>query len=107
MRLGDGTDHSAERMRAGLAEVWPYSFELFEGDDLTRSLAARGIGVDPPSLREPWLATVRGVLAEAGLAEPETTWRPGGGRRGLHTESFGYLLAEMQHLHRSHPGATW
>ena len=31
----------------------------------------------------------------------------GGGRHGLHTEELGYLLAEMQHLHRSHPGATW
>jgi ring-1,2-phenylacetyl-CoA epoxidase subunit PaaC len=25
----------------------------------------------------------------------------------VHTEAFGYLLAEMQHLHRSHPGASW
>ena len=32
---------------------------------------------------------------------------PGGGRRGVHTEAMGYLLAEMQHLHRSHPGASW
>ncbi|MFD0567772.1 Phenylacetic acid catabolic protein [Kitasatospora saccharophila] len=34
-------------------------------------------------------------------------WRPGGGRRGLHTEAFGPLLAEMQALHRAHPGARW
>ena len=26
---------------------------------------------------------------------------------GLHTEHLGHLLAEMQHLTRSHPGATW
>jgi ring-1,2-phenylacetyl-CoA epoxidase subunit PaaC len=32
---------------------------------------------------------------------------PGGGRFGLHTEALGYLLAELQHLARSHPGATW
>ncbi|HEX6485682.1 MAG TPA: Phenylacetic acid catabolic protein [Nocardioidaceae bacterium] len=30
-----------------------------------------------------------------------------GGRRGVHTEQMGYLLAEMQHLARSHPGASW
>ncbi|HEX2130224.1 MAG TPA: Phenylacetic acid catabolic protein, partial [Actinophytocola sp.] len=29
------------------------------------------------------------------------------GRDGVHTESLGYLLAEMQHLARSLPGATW
>jgi ring-1,2-phenylacetyl-CoA epoxidase subunit PaaC len=30
-----------------------------------------------------------------------------GGRRGIHTEQMGFLLAEMQHLARSHPGAKW
>ncbi|MEP6666416.1 MAG: Phenylacetic acid catabolic protein [Nocardioidaceae bacterium] len=33
--------------------------------------------------------------------------RHSGGRRGIHTEKMGYLLAEMQHLARSHPGARW
>jgi ring-1,2-phenylacetyl-CoA epoxidase subunit PaaC len=48
------------------------------------------------------------VLDEATLAAPEGSWTaPGGGRRGLHTEAFGYLLAEMQHLHRTHQGARW
>ena len=47
------------------------------------------------------------MLAEATLTVPETWTAPGGGRKGIHTEPFGYLVAEMQHLHRSHPGATW
>ncbi|CAM5742329.1 hypothetical protein SALBM311S_06374 [Streptomyces alboniger] len=34
-------------------------------------------------------------------------WQAGAGRQGLHTEPFGRMLAEMQHLHRSHPGASW
>ena len=47
-------------------------------------------------------------LREATLTRPQDlTMPPGGGRRGVHTEPFGYLIAEMQHLHRSHPGATW
>jgi ring-1,2-phenylacetyl-CoA epoxidase subunit PaaC len=62
---------------------------------------------DPASLYRPWLGYVQSVLTEATLEVPSTTWSPGGGRRGLHTEGFGYLLAEMQHLHRSYPGATW
>ena len=30
-----------------------------------------------------------------------------GGKRGIHTEHLGYLLAEMQFLQRAYPGATW
>jgi ring-1,2-phenylacetyl-CoA epoxidase subunit PaaC len=58
-------------------------------------------------LQPAWQATVSEVLAEATLTVPETTWRPPVGRSGKHLTSFGYLLAEMQHLHRSHPGASW
>lgn len=107
VRLGDGTAESHRRMQAGLDEVWPYAFELFERDDLTARLVERGVAADPAALQPVWRRTVEDVLAEATLAVPETDWRPTGGRRGTHTEAFGYLLAEMQHLHRSHPGVTW
>ena len=107
VRLGDGTPESRARVQAGLEVVWPYAFELFESDALDEALAQQGIAADPRSLEGPWRATVDEVLAEATLSVPDTTWRPTGGRHGRHTEAFGYLLAEMQHLHRSHPGASW
>jgi ring-1,2-phenylacetyl-CoA epoxidase subunit PaaC len=107
VRLGDGTAESHRRMADALAEVWPYTYELFESDDVTRAVAADGTGVDPSTLRERWLETVTGVLGVATLAVPETNWRPTGGRVGRHTESLSFLLAEMQVLHRAHPGATW
>jgi ring-1,2-phenylacetyl-CoA epoxidase subunit PaaC len=92
VRLGDGTEESHRRVAAGLQEVWPYAFELFEHD---------------PALEDRWRAVVEPVLAEATLAVPSTTFRPTGGRRGEHTEALGYLLATMQSLHRAHPGARW
>jgi ring-1,2-phenylacetyl-CoA epoxidase subunit PaaC len=107
VRLGDGTEESHRRMQTGLDEVWPYAFELFEVDPLLERLIERGVAADPAALQPVWQATVEDVLAEATLAVPETTWRPTGGRRGTHTEAFGYLLAELQHLHRSHPGVSW
>jgi ring-1,2-phenylacetyl-CoA epoxidase subunit PaaC len=107
VRLGDGTTESHDRMQGGLDHVWPYAAELFETDELLERLVARGVAADPTALQPVWRRTVETVLAEAGLDVPETTWRPTGGRRGQHTEAFGYLLAEMQHLARSHPGATW
>ncbi|PPK94589.1 ring-1,2-phenylacetyl-CoA epoxidase subunit PaaC [Kineococcus xinjiangensis] len=107
LRLGDGTEESSRRMQAALDRLWPFAAELFESDDLVRSLAVRGVAVDPASVRPRWDADVDAVLAEAGLARPSSVRVATGGRRGLHTECFGYLLAEMQHLARSHPGATW
>ncbi|HSK56851.1 MAG TPA: 1,2-phenylacetyl-CoA epoxidase subunit PaaC [Jiangellales bacterium] len=107
LRLGDGTDESRRRMQAGLEQVWPYVDEMFDGDELATTLAADGIAVDPAELRPAWDASVGTVLARATLTRPAPAFHGRGGRRGLHTEALGHLLAEMQHLHRSHPGASW
>lgn len=92
IRLGDGTEESHARMQAALDAEWPYLDELFEG---------------APELRDAVLTRIQAVVGEATLVVPDVAPVVGGGRRGLHTEHLGYLLAEMQHLHRSHPGATW
>ncbi|MCW2637904.1 MAG: phenylacetate-CoA oxygenase PaaI subunit [Dactylosporangium sp.] len=94
VRLGDGTDESHRRIQDAVDALWPYTHELFDGDH--------------GSLRPRWLATVEGVLDEATLTRPaDGGWTPGGGRQGLHTEHLSYLLAEMQVVHRAHPGARW
>lgn len=108
VRLGDGTDESHARMQAALTWVAPYVDELF--DDVPADVAAAdaGMGVLPSTLRPAVDAAVAGVLAEATLeAAPVSRWRARGGREGVHSEPMGYLLAEMQHLPRSVPGATW
>ncbi|WP_432543369.1 1,2-phenylacetyl-CoA epoxidase subunit PaaC [Kineococcus sp. SYSU DK002] len=107
LRLGDGTAESHRRVRAALHRLWPFTAELFEADDTVRALVAAGVAVDPGSLRAGWDAELDAVLAEATLERPANPRVATGGRRGLHTETFGFLLAEMQHLWRSHPGATW
>jgi ring-1,2-phenylacetyl-CoA epoxidase subunit PaaC len=107
LRLGDGTEESHRRMQRGLERVWPYVDEMFRTDDLECRLASDGIAVEVAGLRPAWDEQVDAVLAEATLERPTPTWTATGGRRGRHTEAFGYLLAEMQHLHRSHPGASW
>ncbi|HEX6499390.1 MAG TPA: 1,2-phenylacetyl-CoA epoxidase subunit PaaC [Micromonosporaceae bacterium] len=107
VRLGDGTSESHRRMQHALDEIWPYTYELFESDDLTRRVAEAGVGVDPSTLRGAWHSVVDGVLRAANLTMPSDPWRPTGGRTGRHTEHLSYLLGEMQVLHRAHPGATW
>jgi len=107
LRLGDGTEESHRRMQAGLTRCWPYVAEIFRPDPLGQELAARGLAVDATELRPAWGDYIAAVLREATLAWPETMPAPGGGRRGLHTEQLGQLLAEMQYLARCHPGARW
>jgi ring-1,2-phenylacetyl-CoA epoxidase subunit PaaC len=106
-RLGDGTELSHDRTQAALEAVWPYTHELFGDDAVAEQLAAAGVAPLPSSLKQGWASSLDLVLADATLNRPEDGWQPTGGRRGLHTQSFGYLLAELQHLHRSHPGAEW
>ncbi|GAC1323497.1 MAG: phenylacetate-CoA oxygenase subunit PaaC [Mycobacteriales bacterium] len=107
LRLGDGTDESHRRMQEGLERVWPYVEEMFIPDALTGRLVEQHIAVDPAGLRPAWDARVAEVLATATLSRPSAGAKPAGGRRGVHTEPFGFLVAEMQHLHRCYPGATW
>ena len=71
-------------------------------------MIAAGIAIDPASAaRRPGRRRCRTVLTRAGLTQPTATWMQTGGRRGRHTEHLGHLLAEMQHLARAYPGATW
>ena len=105
LRLGDGTQLSRQRMQAGLDQVWPYVDELF--DPVGPAGQLPGVAADPATLRPAWERYVTSVLSEATCRTPEPRWRSRGGRDGLHTEHLGHLLAEMQHLHRSYPGATW
>jgi ring-1,2-phenylacetyl-CoA epoxidase subunit PaaC len=107
VRLGDGTDESRRRCEAALALVWPYTPELFEADAVDDVAAACGLGPAWSELRAPWLAEMGEVLGEAQLAIPaEATFRSTG-KRGVHSEHMGYLLAEMQYLQRTYPGGAW
>jgi ring-1,2-phenylacetyl-CoA epoxidase subunit PaaC len=103
LRLGDGTSESHGRMRRGCDALWRFTGELFQ--------PVEGLGVDWQALERRWHDSVTAVLERATLSVPEGprsgAWTAGAGRQGLHTEPFGRMLAEMQHLHRSHPGATW
>lgn len=103
LRLGDGTDESHGRMQAALEACWPYTAELFETDAVLREVVADGTGVDPATFRPQWDSFVDGILKEATLTVPVLPPRITGGRRGIHTEHMGYLLAELQYLRRSHP----
>jgi ring-1,2-phenylacetyl-CoA epoxidase subunit PaaC len=108
LRLGDGTSESHVRMQEALERVAPHVVELFEDDAVSVAAAEAGVGIRPSSLWDSAFRHVSGVMTQATLALPaDPTWRSRGGRNGVHSRPMGYLLAEMQHVARSHPGATW
>jgi len=107
VRLGDGTDESARRLRAALDTLWRYSAELFDSDAVDAAAAANGLGPRWDSLREPWLAEMRELFDEAKLALPADSVFRSTGKTGVHTEHMGYILADMQYLQRAYPGGAW
>jgi ring-1,2-phenylacetyl-CoA epoxidase subunit PaaC len=107
LKLGGGTTESGSRAQRAVDDLWRYTGELFLADDVDRSAAASGLGVDPSTLESGWSETVRDVIGRAGLTIPETPYMQRGGRSGRHTEHLGHMLGEMQILARSHPGASW
>jgi ring-1,2-phenylacetyl-CoA epoxidase subunit PaaC len=108
LRLGDGTSESHVRMQDGLERVAPHVAELFDDGAVSVAAVEAGVGTLPSSLWDSAFDHVSRVVRQATLTLPaEPTWRSRGGREGVHSRPMGYLLAEMQHIARSHPGATW
>jgi ring-1,2-phenylacetyl-CoA epoxidase subunit PaaC len=107
IRLGDGTPESHRRAQEAVDALWRYTGELFLTDDVDRTLVAAGIAPDIEALEPIWREQVSDVLARATLTIPSEPYMQRGGRVGRHTEHLGHLLAEMQILQRSNPGATW
>ncbi|HID3221878.1 TPA: 1,2-phenylacetyl-CoA epoxidase subunit PaaC [Enterobacter cloacae] len=107
VRLGDGTEISSQKMQQAIDNLWRFTAELFEADDVELELIESGVAVDPRILRQPWEHEVFAGLREATLRVPDETAYRTGGKRGLHTEHLGPMLAEMQYLQRAYPGQQW
>lgn len=105
--LGDGTEESHVRMQRAIDKLWVYTGELFNMDEIDHAMAAVQVGCDMSSLHDVWQKNVFAKLDEATLKRPSAEWMQRGGKQGIHTEDFGFLLAEMQVMQRSYPGATW
>src|SRR5262249_25558942 len=84
-----------------------FTGELFEADATERELIKEGVAVDPASLRRAWSETIGGVVREATLQAPASSWMQTGGRGGRHSEHLGHLLSELHYLQRTYPGAGW
>ena len=107
VRLGDGTEESHARVQESLDEHWRFTGEMFAPDELDDGIRAAFNGPHLEIIEAEWIKDVTEAVAEATLALPADQSMASGGKQGRHTEHLGYLLAEMQHLQRSYPGASW
>ncbi|MBU1361707.1 MAG: phenylacetate-CoA oxygenase subunit PaaC [Gammaproteobacteria bacterium] len=107
VRLGDGTAESRQRMEAALKQLWLYVPEIFQSDAVEEAASASGLGPRWADLRDDWLSEMNTIFEEATLAAPAEAAFMSTGKRGLHSEHMGYVLAEMQHLQRSFHGGVW
>lgn len=107
VRLGDGTTESHNKMQAAINDVWRFTGNMFEMDEIDQNLADAGIGVDSAKLLDKWMVTVLDKVTEATCTIPENKYMLTGSKEGVHTEALGHLLAEMQSLARAYPDAKW
>lgn len=107
LRLGAGTAISNQKMQDAVNDLWAYPGELFEMTEGEHILAKAGVAVDVSTLKKEWDEAILATLKEATLTIPEGTWHQTGGKKGIHSEHLGHLLAEMQFLQRAYPNLTW
>lgn len=107
VRLGDGTEESNRRMNAALSELWRYVPELFDTDAVDQAACAAGVGPLWSDLQADWDKEMELILGEAGLTVPAASAFRSTGKRGIHSEHMGYILADMQYLQRAFPGGVW
>ena len=107
VRLGDGTEESNKRIQKSLNDLWQFTGEFFEMDDVDQRMYQEGIGVKNSSLKSEWDKIVNRTLKESNLIRPEDGYMQSGSKNGMHSEHLGHLLSEMQFLPRAYPDAKW
>ncbi|MCC6817736.1 MAG: phenylacetate-CoA oxygenase subunit PaaC [Bacteroidia bacterium] len=107
IRLGDGTDERHHKMQEAINELWMFTGELFESDEVDEQMSELGIAPYPADLIGKWKTELIDILSEAKLSLPEESYMQTGSRNGIHTEYLGYILADMQYLQRAYPNAKW
>jgi ring-1,2-phenylacetyl-CoA epoxidase subunit PaaC len=106
IRLGDGTNESKKRIEKAIADIWPYTGEMFIPAAFEENLK-NSVSINVGSIKDEWSEKVKSVFKESTLSAPEKMWMQSGGKNGVHTEHLGYILAEMQFMQRAYPGLEW
>lgn len=106
-RLGDGTAESHDKIQHAVDDLWRFTNELFEITEDDSEMISEGIGVDLSLIKEQYYQRISAILSEATIEIPESKYFTNGGKKGIHTEHMGYILADMQYMQRAYPNMKW
>ncbi|PCJ28765.1 MAG: phenylacetate-CoA oxygenase subunit PaaI [Flavobacteriales bacterium] len=107
VRLGDGTEESHTKVQESLNDLWEYTGDLFEMNQVDEILIKESIAVDLNDVKKEWDKTINAVLKRAILNRPEDAYMHSGRLNAIHSEYLGHMIAEMQFLQRAYPNAEW
>ena len=108
VRLGDGTEESHARVAVGARDAsGPTRWNCSPRTSWIGRWPSRASRRGWPKCKRRGCARIDAILAEATLKRPQDRPHSWHGKRGQHSEHLGYMLAEMQHLQRTYPGARW
>ena len=94
-------------MQEAINAMWRFTDELFDVMEADKAMIEEGIAVDVSEMKETYYEKVSEILEEATLEVPERKYFTRGGKKGVHTEHMGYLLADLQYMQRTYPNMTW
>jgi ring-1,2-phenylacetyl-CoA epoxidase subunit PaaC len=107
VRLGDGTEESHQKISQSYRDLIPFAAELWTASTFETEAINDGVSPDLNLIGQQAMAKINEVLHRATIKPLEQYVSRSGGKKGMHTEHLGYILAEMQHLQRAYLGATW
>jgi len=106
-RLGGGTSESNLKIQEAIDYLWAYTDEFFQQTEIEGLMLKEKIAVDISKLKQVYYKEVAKLLAEADLKLPDNQYFTYGGKKGIHSEHMGYLLADLQYMQRTYPNMTW
>lgn len=106
-RLGDGTAISQDKMQAAVNYLFPYLNEMTEESELEKEMKEKGIGADLNKIKIQYFKNIETHLKEARLEIPENIFSHAGGKKGIHSEHMGFILAQLQYMQRTYPNMAW
>ena len=105
--LDEATKESKKRIQTSFDNLWQFTGEFFEMDEVDQKMCKKKIGVNNSSLKSEWNKIINDILTQSTLKRPKDMHMQSGSKNGIHTEHLGHLLSEMQFLPRAYPNAKW
>jgi len=107
IRFGNGTEESHKRAQDAVNELWRFTGEYFEMNEIDAQLIKEKIAVDLNTIKDTYYKHVADVLSKANLTVPMNEFMQTGSRKGVHSEHLGYILSDVQYMQRAFPGGKW